>query len=392
MQREIVHIDLDSFFVSVECRKNPALLGKPVAIGSPKGRGVVSSCSYEARKFGVSSAMPCLQAQKLCPELIFVPSSFDAYSEASKQVTDIIAASVPLFEKSSIDEFYIDLTGMDKFFGTLKYAIELREKIMAETQLPMSFGLSKNKTISKIATGLAKPNGYKHVPYGTEKEFLAPLLVGKIPMIGKKTVEKLAEMGFRTVADLQQLSRSELIAKLGKQGQVIYLKANALDDSVINPFVDRKSISTEETFEKSVTDTERLEALIISMTEDLCYKMRNENFVTSCISVKLRYDDFSTFSQQLKVSYTSADHLLMKQVKLLFTQLYQKGRPVRLIGVRLSDLARGHHQIHLFEDSEDQLQLYQALDLINNRYGKKTVHRAATTAIKGKTHNLFGKE
>ncbi len=390
--KQIVHIDLDSFFVSVECRKDPSLRGKPVAIGSTNGRGVVSSCSYEARKFGVHSAMPCRQAQKLCPEIIFISSDFSAYADASKEVTQIIDEAVPLFEKSSVDEFYIDLTGMDKFFGTLKYAVELRERIIKETQLPISFGLSKNKTVSKIATGFAKPNGYKHVDYGTEKAFLAPMAVSKIPMIGKKTTEKLNEMGLHTIADLQKLSRSSLVASFGKQGIVIYQKANALDESEITQYVDRKSISTEHTFGDDTDDTDALETIIISMTEELCYKMRNENFVTGNISVKIRYEDFSTFNQQIKVSYTSADHLLIKQVKQLFHKLYQKKRFVRLIGVRLSDLTRGHHQIHLFDDSENQIQLYNALDAINNKYGVKTVHRATTTSVEVKSHNPFGKE
>lgn len=391
-KQQIVHIDLDSFFVSVECRKNPELLGKPVAIGNTSGRGVVSSCSYEARKFGVHSAMPCRQAQKLCPELIFVSSNYAAYSDASKEVTQIIEETVPLFEKSSIDEFYIDLTGMDKFFGTLKFALDLREKIIKETQLPISFGLSKNKTVSKIATGFAKPNGFKHVEYGTEKAFLAPLKISKIPMIGQKTTEKLNQMGLHTIADIQRLSKSELIAKLGKQGAVIYLKANALDESSITPYVDRKSISTENTFNEDVNNVALLEATIISMTEELCYKMRNENFLTGCISVRIRYEDFSTYNQQIKIGYTAADHLLIKQVKQLFAQLYQKQRMVRLIGVKLSELVRGHHQISLFEDSENQIQLYNALDLINNKYGSKTIHRAATAAIKVRSNHSFGKE
>ncbi len=392
MQKQIVHIDLDSFFVSVECRKNPDLLGKAVAIGSTTGRGVVSSCSYEARKFGVHSAMPCGQAQKLCPELIFVSGNFSDYSDASKEVTQIIDETVPLFEKSSIDEFYIDLTGMDQFFGTLKYAVDLRERIIRETGLPISFGLSKNKTVSKIATGLAKPNGFKHVEYGTEKAFLAPLKISKIPMIGKKTTEKLNQLGYHTIRDLQKASKSSLIANFGKQGVAIYQKANALDEGTITPYIDRKSISTEHTFSHDTNDVSSLETVIISMTEELCYKMRNENFVTGCISVKIRYEDFTTYNQQIKVSYTSADHLLIKQVKQLFHKLYQNGRFVRLIGVRLSELTRGHHQIHLFDDTENQIQLYNALDVINNKYGSKTIHRAATTALKIKSHNPFGKE
>ncbi|RKD13829.1 DNA polymerase IV [Pelobium manganitolerans] len=392
MQKQIVHIDLDSFFVSVECRKNPDLRGKPVAIGNANGRGVVASCSYEARKFGVHSAMPSRQAQKLCPQLIFVSSNYGDYIQASREVTSIIEDAVPLFEKSSIDEFYIDLSGMEKFFGTLSYAVQLREKIISETHLPISFGLSKNKTISKIATGFAKPNGYKHVELGTEKAFLAPLSVSKIPMIGKKTSEKLQQLGLHTIGDLQKLSKQHLVAKFGKQGEVMYLKANGLDEGVIIPHSDRKSISTEHTFGEDTVDAERLQTVIISMTEELCYKMRKENFVAGCISVKIRYEDFSTFNQQMSISYSAADHLLIKLVKQLFEKLYQKGRAVRLIGVRLSDLVRGHHQIHLFDDSEGQIELYKALDNINNKYGSKTVHRAATASVKIRSHNPFGKE
>ncbi len=389
MQKQITHIDLDSFFVSVECRANPKLLGFPVAIGGSSERGVVASCSYEARKFGVHSAMPGKLAKQLCPELIFLRGDYDSYSKASTEVTQIIEEAVPLFEKTSIDEFYMDMTGMDQFFGTLKYTKELREKIIRETQLPISFGLSKNKTVSKVATGLAKPNGYKHVLYGDEKTFLAPLSVKKIPMIGEKTAENLRKMGVHKIFTLQQMPQELLVSAFGKQGNMMWEKANGIDNSTITPYVDRKSLSSEETFEKDTMDIVMIEALLVSMTEDLCFKMRKENFLAGCISVKIRYSDFNTHSQQIKIPYTSADHLLIPQVKALFTKLYHRRMLIRLIGVRLSNLVRGHYQIHLFNDSETQIHLYQAMDHINKRFGNKSVHRAITTGINTRDFNPF---
>lgn len=389
LQKQITHIDLDSFFVSVECRTNPKLKGKPVAIGGGGDRGVVASCSYAARAFGVHSAMPGKLAKQLCPELIFVRGDYESYSKASTEVTQIIEEAVPLFEKTSIDEFYIDMTGMDQFFGTLKYTTELREKIIRETGLPISFGLSKNKTVSKVATGLAKPNGYKYVNYGEEKPFLAPLPVKKIPMIGEKTAQNLYKMGVRKIYTLQQMPVQLLESAFGKHGIMMWEKANGIDNSSITPYVDRKSLSSEETFEKDTMDIEMLESLLVSMTEDLCFKMRKENFLAGCVSVKIRYSDFNTHTQQIKVPYTSADHQLIPQVKELFKKLYNRRMLIRLVGVRLSQLVRGHHQIHLFNDHETQIHLYQAMDYINKRFGNKTVHRAITTGINTRDFNPF---
>jgi DNA polymerase-4 len=389
LQKQIKHIDLDSFFVSVECRSNSQLLDKPVAIGGSADRGVIASCSYAARKFGVHSAMPGKLAKQLCPDLIFLRGDYESYSKASAEVTQIIEEAVPLFEKTSIDEFYIDMTGMDQFFGALKYATELRTKIIKETGLPISFGLSKNKTVSKIATGLAKPNGYKYINHGEEKTFLAPLSVRKIPMIGEKTAENLRKMGVQKIYTLQQMPMQLLEAAFGKQGIMMWEKANAIDNSNITPYVDRKSLSSEETFEKDTMDIPMLESLLVSMTEDLCFKMRKENFLAGCVSVKIRYSDFNTHSQQIKIPFTAADHLLIPQIKELFKKLYHRRMLIRLIGVRFSQLVRGHHQIHLFNDTETQINLYQAMDHINKRYGNKTVHRAISKGLKTIDFNPF---
>ncbi|TKB95239.1 DNA polymerase IV [Pedobacter cryophilus] len=388
-ERQIVHIDLDSFFVSVECRANSKLLNKPVAIGGSNERGVVASCSYEARKYGVHSAMPGKLAKQLCPDLIFIRGDYESYSKASQEVTEIIEEESPVFEKTSIDEFYIDMTGMDRFFGTLKHATELREKVIHETGLPISFGLSKNKTVSKVATGLAKPNGYKYVAYGDEIPFLAPLSVRKIPMIGEKAAQNLKRMGVEKVYTLQQMPVQLLESAFGKPGIMMWEKANGIDLSPITPYTDRKSLSSENTFEKDTMDIEMLEAMLVSMTENLCFKMRQENFLTSCISIKIRYSDFNTHSQQLKIPHTSADHILIPKIKELFRKLYQRRMLIRLIGVRFSNLVRGHFQINLFEDNVSQIHLYQALDKLNKRYGDKTVCRAIGMADAARTFNPF---
>lgn len=387
--RQIVHIDLDSFFVSVECRSNSKLLGKPVIIGGSSDRGVVASCSYEARKFGIHSAMPTRLAKQLCPDVMIIKGDYESYSKASIEVTQIIEEEVPVFEKTSIDEFYIDMTGMDRYFGTLKHATELREKVIRETGLPISFGLSENKTVSKVATGIAKPNNYRFVEYGSEKSFLAPLSVRKIPMIGEKSAELLRRMGVEKVHTLQQMPSELLESAFGKPGIQMWEKANGIDNSPIVPYHDRKSLSAENTFEQDTMDIKMLEAMFISMTEDLCSKMRKENFLTSCVAVKIRYSNFDTHTQQIKIPYTSADHKLIPLVKNLFSKLYQRRMLIRLIGVRFSNLAHGHYQINLFEDSVQQIHLYQALDKLNKRYGDKTVCRAIGMEMNTKSFNPF---
>lgn len=387
--RQIIHIDLDSFFVSVECRNNSKLFGRPIAIGGSSERGVVASCSYEARKFGVHSAMPSRLAKQLCPELIFLRGDYESYSKVSQDVTHLIKEEVPSFEKTSIDEFYIDMTGMDRFFGTLQHAVELRQKVIRETGLPISFGLSKNKTVSKIATGLSKPNNYRHVLYGEEKPFLAPLFVKQIPMIGEKTAESLRRMGVQKVRTLQQMPVELLESAFGKQGVVMWEKANGVDLSSIVPYTERKSLSSENTFEQDTMDIAMLERILVTMTEGLCFKMRKENFLSGCVSVKIRYSDFNTHTQQLKIAYCSADHLIIPKVKSLFHKLYNRRMLIRLIGVRLSNLVHGHYQISLFDDSEEQIYLYQALDKLNQRYGNKTVCRAVGLGIESRNFNPF---
>lgn len=391
-KRYIVHIDLDSFFVSVERKFNPELIGKPVIIGGSAERGVVASCSYETRKFGVHSAMPTRQALQLCPDAIVVHGNHHLYSEASREVTQIIHDAVPLYQKSSIDEFYIDLSGTERFYDPYKLASQLRQRIIKETGLPISFGMASGKTIAKMATNKAKPNGQIFVEHGKEIEFLAPLPVSAIPGLGESSCNKLYSYGLEKIGDLQRVELRFLETVFGKSGRWIWEKARGIDYSEIIPHSDRKSISTEHTFNINVADKKTLETVVISMTEELAGKLRRENKLASCLAIKLRYANFETHTQQEKIPLTAAEHILIPGIKNLLNKAWNQHRAIRLIGVRLSQLCTGSYQINLFEDNEERIKLYQAMDNINFRFGDKTICRAAGMEIGTRNFNPFLKD
>ena len=350
----------------------------PLIIGGKSDRGVVAACSYETRRFGVHSAMPMKLALQLCPDAIVISGDTEAYSMQSKIVTEIIREKAPLFEKSSIDEFYLDLSGMDKFFGCYKWSAELRQKIMKETRLPISMGLSINKLVSKVATGESKPNGQKHVERGYEEAFLSPLSIRKIPMIGKKTADFFYEMGITKVKTLREMPVGMLEATFGKNGRIIWNKAHGIDNSPVVPFVERKSISTESTFEADSIDVKKMKAILTAMAEKLAFKLRSEKKLCACIAVKIRYSDFETTSKQLHIPYTSSDKTLIDKALGLFDKLYTRRILIRLIGVRLSKLAHGNYQINLFDDTQEEISLFKATDTIKNKYGAGALMRAST--------------
>jgi DNA polymerase-4 len=381
--RNIIHFDLDSFFVSVERLINKKLNGKPVVIGSLSGRGVVASCSYEARKYGVHSAMPMKMARQLCSDAIVVRGDMDLYSKYSNIVTEIIAGRAPVYEKSSIDEHYIDLTGMERFFGCLKWAQELRREIIKQTGLPISSGLSVNKTVSKIATGEAKPNGEKEVPGQMVKSFLDPLPISKIPMIGEKTFHLLRSMGVATIGTLGQIPPEMMEKVLGKNGVEIWKKANGIDTTPVIPYWEQKSISAERTFDTDTTDLVLLNNTLVGMVERIAYELRKEERLTSCVTVKIRYSNFDTHTLQQRIPYTSFDHKLLVLAKSLFERLYQRRMLIRLIGVKFSHLVRGTPQLNLFEDTPEMVKLYQEIDRMRKRYGKNAVIRAIGSALPG---------
>jgi DNA polymerase-4 len=370
-------MDLDTFFVSVERLLNSSLEGKPVIIGGMSDRGVVSSCSYEARQFGVHSAMPMKMARNLCSEAIVIRGDMDAYSKYSRMVTDIIAEQAPVYEKASIDEHYLDISGMDRFFGCMQWTRELRQRIIRETGLPISYGLSVNKTVSKIATGEAKPNGEIEVPGGQEKDFLFPLSIRKIPMIGNKTFHLLRSMGIGTIGTLGQIPMEMMDSLLGKNGIVIWKKANGIDPTPVVQYSERKSIGSERTFQRDTMDVAGLRDLITSMVEKLAFQLRKEEKLTSIVTVKIRYSNFDTHTLQKRVPYTSFDHVLMPIARELFDRLYQRRMLIRLVGVRFSGLIRGVQQLNLFEDTSEMVHLYLAVDKLRRRYGADSVKRAS---------------
>lgn len=391
MQKTILHLDLDTFFVSVERLINSELKNKPLLVGGTSDRGVVAACSYETRGFGVHSGMPMKMARELCPEAVVIRGNAGTYSKHSDLVTEIIKEKVPLFEKSSIDEFYADLSGMDRFFGCYQYASELRSTISKETGLPISFGLSVNKVVSKVATNEAKPNNQLKVDFGYEKRFLAPLSIKKIPMVGDKTYQTLRNLGLRQVRTIQEMPVDIMQRVLGANGRVIWKRANGVDNTPVIPFSDRKSISTERTFDKDTIDVVKLRGILIAMTENLAYQLRRGEKLTACIAVKVRYSDFNTYSKQVRIPYTSADHILIPRILELFNILYNKRMLVRLIGIRFSHLVPGNYQINLFEDTEEALNLYAAMDHLRERFGDKSVLRASGMGAKtiGRMVNPF---
>ena len=394
MKKNILHLDLDTFFVSCERLIDSRLQKRPLLVGGTGDRGVVAACSYETRGFGVHSGMSMKVAKRLCPEAVIIRGNTSIYSKYSHIVTEIIKEKVPLFEKASIDEFYADLTGMDTFFGSYKYASELRQRIIKESGLPISFGMSCNKIVSKVATGEAKPNNQLLINEGFEKEFMAPLSIRKIPSVGEKTYQILRNLGVEKVKVIQEMPVEMLISVLGVNGRTIWKRANGIDNPPLIPFHERKSISTERTFNKDTIDVRKLTETIFAMAESLAYQLRKGDKIASVISVKIRYSDFNTYTKQVKIPYTSADHIIIPTVLELFKKLYQRRLLIRLVGVKITDIVSGNYQINLFDDSEQMLNLYTAMDTIRNKYGESSITRAASMGAKtiGRFDNPFNGE
>ena len=378
MQRKIIHIDMDAFYASVEQRDHPEYRGKPIVVGgSPEGRGgVVATASYEARKFGIHSAMPIRLARRLCPEALIIKGDMESYSKYSQLVTEIMQDNTPLFEKASIDEFYIDMTGMDKYHGCSLFIADLKKKVMKESGLPISYGLASNKLISKVATNEVKPNGQLEIPFGEEKNFLAPLKISKLPGVGQETAAKLLRRGVETVKVLAAIPIEMMETLLGKNGIDLWRKANGLDESPVIPYQEQKSISTERTFQVDTIDLDFLHAELVRMTEAIAFDLRSQDKLTGCVTVKLRYSNFDTVVKQKSIDYTNADHLLLHTAQELFEKLYDRRMLIRLLGIRFTKLAPGNYQIKLYEDTQEMIRLYQSIDHIKRRFGEQFLMRA----------------
>ena len=376
MNRAISHMDLDTFFVSCERLKNSDLVGKPLIIGGGD-RGVVASCSYETRYFGVRSAMPIKMALRLCPEAKVIRGDMEMYSNMSHTVTEIIQEKVPVLEKASIDEFYLDLSGMDKFFGCYQWTNEIAEAVRKNTGLPISFALSTNKTVSKIGTGESKPIGKLEIPEQKIRAFLNPLSVKKIPMVGNVTFQLLSRLGVRNIQTLSEMPVDVLHRLIGKNGQELWKKANGIDETPVVPYSERKSISKENTFSQDTIDINGIKSILSGMVEQLCFQLRQEKWLTSTVVVKIRYSNFDTETKQYRIPYTSSDHTLLKYALELFEKVYHRRMRIRLIGVKFTGLVHGCHQMNLFEDTEELISLYQTMDKIKTRFGSDSVGRAS---------------
>lgn len=388
MDRAIVHMDLDTFFVSCVRLQHSELNGIPLIVGGGE-RGVVASCSYEARYFGVRSAMPIRMALQLCPQAKIVKGDMELFSKKSNEVTQIIEERSPLVEKASIDEFYLDITGMDKFYGCYKWTNELTQTITKETGLPISFALSVNKTVSKIATGEGKPKGNLEIPQKMVQPFLNPLSVRKIPMVGEATFNLLSRLGIRNIEKLSNTPAEVLQGIIGKNGLELWKKANGIDTAPVQPYTERKSLSTEHTYLQDTIDIKQVHSLILGMVEKLAYQARSEQWLVSTLVVKIRYANFDTESQQRKISYTSCDHTLARLALELFDKLYNRRMRIRLVGVSFTGLVRGTYQINMFEDTEEMIALYHAMDKIKDRFGYDAVTRCGGRNLKSKAGNII---
>lgn len=376
MNRAIVHMDLDTFFVSCERLQNSKLIGVPVIVGGGD-RGVVASCSYEARYFGVRSAMPIKMAMRLCPQAKVVRGDYENYSKLSHDVTEIIQEKAPVLEKASIDEFYLDLSGMDRFFGCYQWTREIAESVKKNTGLPISFALSTNKTVSKIGTGEAKPLGRLEIKGNLVQPFLNPLSIRKIPMVGNATFQLLSRIGIRKIQTLSEMPVQVLQQMIGKNGTELWQKANGIDETSVVPYSERKSVSTETTFSTDTMDMPALKGIISGMAEKLAHQLRKEQWITSTVVLKIRYANFDTETKQCRIAYTAADHTLARCALDLFEKLYTRRMRLRLVGLRFTGLVHGNHQMNLFEDTEELMNLYQTMDRIKNRFGSRAVGRAS---------------
>ncbi len=372
--RTIFHLDLDAFFVSVERLLDPSLEGKPVIVGADpeKGRGVVSTCSYEARKFGVHSAMPIRQAYKLCPQGIFIGGHMGEYAKYSKKVREILEQYAPSIEQTSIDEYYMDFTGCEKIYGAYDlFAEKLQKEIIDELNLPCSIGIASNKTVAKIASDFHKPHGITYVVPGKEKEFLSEMRIEKIPGIGKVTTRALNERGFHKVKDITRLNENYFSTAFGKAGIALWNKCNGRGAEYLNPPQERKSISKERTFSDDVLNINTIEETLFKLTGKVCQMLRNKDWQASTISIKLRYSDFNTITRAKTVKPTDDDKIVYETALALFQKAYTRRVSIRLVGIHLTNFSEFGEQEDLFTEEMiiKRKQMLRAVTKLRDKFG-----------------------
>jgi len=389
--RIIIHVDMDAFYASVEVFDNPELKGKPVVVGGTSGRSVVSAASYEARKYGIHSAMATVKARKLCPQVVFLPVRMGRYREVSQKIMAIFHRFTPLVEPISLDEAFLDVTGSIGLFGDgPAIAEEVRQLIEKETGLTASAGVATSKLVAKIASDRHKPNGLTVVEAGREREFLATLPISKLWGAGGKTIESLALLNVKSIGDLAALSLDVLITRFGKNGRHLYLTANGIDDRPVVPYREAKSIGHEETFSEDLTDLSVMKRELLELTTKVGERLRRHERQGQTISVKIKYFDFSTHSRSLTLAEPTSDTMEIFQQGWKLLRKTEAGRkPVRLIGISVSNLKipEKSFQQDLFGKSrkrEKSRSLSKAIDQINQKFGGNTINHATLVGSKHK--------
>ena len=369
--RTIFHLDLDAFFVSVERILNPLLKDKPVIVGGdPHGRGVVAACSYEARAYGLHSAMPIRSAYKLCPEGIYLHGHYEEYVHFSHAVKNILTAYAPVLQQASIDEFYMDFTGCGKIYGSMfSFASKLQQEIIKKLSLPCSIGIGSNKTIAKIGSDCMKPLGITYVIPGMEKEFLAHMPVETIPGVGKVMMENLHNKGIYVIRDITKLSSDYWGTAYGKYGIDLWRKANGEGTEYLTIEHEQKSISKETTFGTDVTNNERIYEVLFELTGRVSQNLRDESLMASTVHIKLRYSDFQTLTRSRTIKPSDDDKVIFETAKDLMVKAHTRRVGVRLIGIGLSRFSNFFEQEALFEDEEiKRKKLFRAIDSLRKKY------------------------
>lgn len=385
MTRKIIHLDLDAFFCAVEAQRDPSLHGKPFAVGgSPNARGVVASCSYPARKYGIHSAMPMARAVQRCPDLIIVPGRHHVYGEMSKKVMAHLDNLSHYVEKISIDEAFVDVSDLRP--TAIEIARELQATIWDSLRLPCSLGVATNKLVAKIANNIGKasassdgpPMAIKVVPPGYEADFLDPLPVTELWGVGPKTAESLAALGIATIGDLASWLEKDLIRRFGKHGRALARRAKGIDDRPVESQHEVKSISREVTFASDIAEMMKLHRTLCRLSEDVGRRLRNAGLAGSTVKIKLRWSDFTTLTRQVTLDQpTSQDDVIRREAAGLFEAAWTRGRPVRLIGVGVTNLGDPHRQLSLWETREEKgRKLQQALDNVRDRFGSDAIRHA----------------
>ncbi len=381
----ILHMDLDTFFVSVERLLDPKLNGKPVIVGgNPYGRGVVAGCSYEARAFGVHSAQPIRQAFRLCPTAAFLHGNYLHYAEYSKLVSELLRELTPVCERASVDEFYLDLSRCERLTGNAyEWAQSIQHTVQGETELPISFGLAANKLIAKVATTeVAKKGAARHhtVELGREREFLSPFPIRALPGIGAVSEEQLEAYGIRRIGQIAELPSMLLQRLFGKTGQNLHQRANGIDHSPVITTREQQTYSRERTFGADTLDPEFLFSQLLSIASELASDLRAAKILTQKLTVKLRYTDFQTVTKTLSCSWTNEDRTIYKLAEKLFRAVYTRRVKVRLLGIEAHSLLPDLEQEFLFTETKPFNPVYATIDLLKEKYGKKIIGFAATHA------------